>query len=77
MSDNRTYDKDDISVPHEMIQFIYQDVKEIKSLLNGPEGIVARVRVIEAAEEAEKWHFGLIWSAIVAVCIAVIGWWRK
>ena len=73
MSDNRT---DEPIIPHEIIQIIYLDVREIKALLNGSNGLVARVKVLEAAEESKKWHFGLIWSALVGLALTIIGWWR-
>ena len=46
-------------------EIMAKDVTIIKDVMNDPaSGIVGRVKVLEASESREKWHFAGIWTLI-------------
>jgi len=56
----------------ELLKFIYNDVQEIKSTLNGGDGLVAKVKVLEDVRVSNTRHLTLIWGAIVTLTASVI-----
>lgn len=55
-----------------LLNIIHDDVKEIKSTINGSDGLVAKVKVLEASKDSLKWHFTMLWSALVALTTTFI-----
>jgi hypothetical protein len=56
----------------EILNIIREDVRDIKLTLNGSDGLVAKVEVLESSKESLKWHFTMLWSAIVALSASAI-----
>lgn len=56
----------------QLLTYIHEDVKDIKTTLNGGDGLVAKVKVLEDARSTNTRHFTLIWSAIVTLTASII-----
>ena len=62
----------ELQTVEELLKFIHEDVQEIKATLNGGDGLVAKVKVLEDARSTNTRHFTLIWSAIVTLTASII-----
>lgn len=56
----------------ELLRIIRDDVHEIKSTLNGGDGLVAKVKVLEDVRASNTRHLTLIWGSIVTLTASVL-----
>jgi hypothetical protein len=50
-----------------MLQYIHDDVREIKTVLNGPGGLIAQVAVLDADSKRKQKQLYVVWTALIAI----------